>query len=349
MTKRLPILGVMTTGGDCPGLNAALAALGKMAPSFGYELLAIRGGTAGLLSVPPDVFPLGPDTLPEAIIAQGGSILGNINADTPKPETEDAANALHDTLNQAVHRLGLAGVIVIGGDGSFRIAHAWHQHSGVPIIGIPKTIDADVGGTHYTLGFDSATAENVRGLSLLRATAESHHRIMVVEIMGRAHGRLALASGLAAMVDGILIPECHPNMDTFCAELNKKQHQKSLMVVVAEGLQTLSGLPGGRLMETLADALQTRLNRPARTMVMGYLQRGAPPTAFERQRAIQMAHAALSLAKAGEKQAVVTVNQHGNIGAMTLEALITAPVPDLRDSLILAQSMGIALGRTPAL
>jgi 6-phosphofructokinase 1 len=346
MTKPLPILGVMTTGGDCPGLNAALAALGKMAPSFGYDILAIRGGAAGLLAVPPDVFALGPETLQENVIGQGGSILGSINADTPKPETEEAARVLQDALNRAVHQLGLAGVIVIGGDGSFRIANAWHQSSGIPIIGIPKTIDRDVGGTHYTLGFDSATAENVRGLSLLRATADSHHRLMLVEIMGRTHGHLALSSGLAAMVDGILIPECHPDIHTFCAQLDTKQHQKSLIVVVAEGLQSLPGLPGGRLMETLADHLQTRLNRPARTMVMGYLQRGAPPTAFERQKAIQMAHAALSLAKAGAKQAVVIVDQHGNMGDMTLDAIITAPVPVNADHLILAQTMGIALGRT---
>jgi 6-phosphofructokinase 1 len=346
MTKRLPILGVMTTGGDCPGLNAALAALGKMAPSFGYDILAIRGGAAGLLAVPPDVFALGPETLQENVIGQGGSILGSINADTPKPETEEAARILQDAMNRAVHQLGLAGVIVIGGDGSFRIANAWHQSSGIPIIGIPKTIDRDVGGTHYTLGFDSATAENVRGLSLLRATADSHHRLMLVEVMGRTHGHLALSSGLAAMVDGILIPECHPDMDTFCAQLDTKQHQKSLIVVVAEGLQSLPGLPGGRFMETLADSLQTRLNRPARTMVMGYLQRGAPPTAFERQKAIQMAHAALSLAKAGAKQAVVIVDQHGNMGDMTLDAIITAPVPVNADHLILAQTMGIALGRT---
>jgi 6-phosphofructokinase 1 len=346
MTKRLPILGVMTTGGDCPGLNAALAALGKMAPSFGYDILAIRGGAAGLLAVPPDVFALGPETLQENVIGQGGSILGSINADTPKPETEEAALALQDAMNRAVHQLGLAGVIVIGGDGSFRIAHAWHQHSGIPIIGIPKTIDRDVGGTHYTLGFDSATAENVRGLSLLRATADSHHRLILVEVMGRAHGHLALSSGLAAMVDGILIPECHPDMDIFCAQLDTKQHQKSLIVVVAEGLQSLPGLPGGRLVETLADSLQTRLNRPARTMVMGYLQRGAPPTAFERQKAIQMAHAALSLAKAGAKQAVVTVDQHGNMGHMNLNTIITAPVSVNPDHLILAQAMGIALGRT---
>jgi 6-phosphofructokinase 1 len=346
MTKPLPILGVMTTGGDCPGLNAALAALGKMAPSFGYDILAIRGGAAGLLAVPPDVFALGPETLQENVIGQGGSILGSINADTPKPETEEAARILHDTMNRAVHQLGLAGVIVIGGDGSFRIANAWHQSSGIPIIGIPKTIDRDVGGTHYTLGFDSATAENVRGLSLLRATADSHHRLMLVEVMGRTHGHLALSSGLAAMVDGILIPECHPDMDTFCAQLDTKQHQKSLIVVVAEGLQSLPGLPGGRFMETLADSLQTRLNRPARTMVMGYLQRGAPPTAFERQKAIQMAHAALSLAKAGAKQAVVTVDQHGNIGHMNLNTIITTPVSVNPDHLILAQAMGIALGRT---
>jgi 6-phosphofructokinase 1 len=346
MTKPLPILGVMTTGGDCPGLNAALAALGKMAPSFGYDILAIRGGAAGLLAVPPDVFALGPETLQENVIGQGGSILGSINADTPKPETEEAARILQDAMNRAVHQLGLAGVIVIGGDGSFRIANAWHQSSGIPIIGIPKTIDRDVGGTHYTLGFDSATAENVRGLSLLRATADSHHRLMLVEVMGRTHGHLALSSGLAAMVDGILIPECHPDMDTFCAQLDTKQHQKSLIVVVAEGLQSLPGLPGGRLVETLADSLQTRLNRPARTMVMGYLQRGAPPTAFERQKAIQMAHAALSLAKAGAKQAVVTVDQHGNIGHMNLNTIITTPVSVNPDHLILAQSMGIALGRT---
>jgi 6-phosphofructokinase 1 len=346
MTKPLPILGVMTTGGDCPGLNAALAALGKMAPFFGYDILAIRGGAAGLLAVPPDVFALGPETLQENVIGQGGSILGSINADTPKPETEEAARVLQDAMNRAVHQLGLAGVIVIGGDGSFRIANAWHQSSGIPIIGIPKTIDRDVGGTHYTLGFDSATAENVRGLSLLRATADSHHRLMLVEIMGRTHGHLALSSGLAAMVDGILIPECHPDIHTFCAQLDTKQHQKSLIVVVAEGLQSLPGLPGGRLMETLADSLQTRLNRPARTMVMGYLQRGAPPTAFERQKAIQMAHAALSLAKAGAKQAVVIVDQHGNMGDMTLDAIITAPVPVNADHLILAQTMGIALGRT---
>jgi 6-phosphofructokinase len=148
------------------------------------------------------------------------------------------------------------------------------------------------------------------------------------------------------MVDGILIPECHPDMDTFCAQLDTKQNQKSLIVVVAEGLQSLPGLPGGRLVETLADSLQTRLNRPARTMVMGYLQRGAPPTAFERQKAIQMANAALSLAKAGAKQAVVIVDQHGNMGHMTLDAIITAPVPVNADHLILAQTMGIALGRT---
>jgi 6-phosphofructokinase 1 len=346
--KGLPVLGVMTTGGDCPGLNAALAALGKMAPAFGYDVLAIRGGTTGLLRSPPDVFPLTPDTLDETIISQGGSILGSINADGPKPATAKESRTLQSRIKKAVYDLGLSGLIIIGGDGSFRIAHELHQNTNIPIIGIPKTIDRDVGGTHYTLGFDSAVAENVRALSLLRATASSHHRLIIAEVMGRSHGHLALASGLAAMVDAILIPECHPDVDWLCAQLEKKHHQKSLIVVLAEGLQTLRGLPGGRLIETLADALQTRLNRPTRSMVIGYLQRGAPPTSFERLMASRMAHAALSLAKAGEKQAVVTVDNHGNMGHMTLDALITAPVFFNQNHLMLAESLGIGLGRAPS-
>lgn len=295
-TKRI---GVLTSGGDCPGLNAVIRGVVKSASQLGYDCVGFLKGYEGLVD-PITYVPLnGKNTT--GILAQGGTILGSTNkgrfgATKGVDERVEIEPHLLDAVQVTVEQLNLSGLICIGGDGSLAIAQQFHER-GIPVIGVPKTIDNDLSATVFTFGFFSAVACATDALDRLHTTAASHERTMVLEVMGRHAGWIALHVGIAGGGDVILIPEIPWSYEHICHKiLDREQHGKRFtLIVVAEG----ASLPEGGLVtrgeqrghgqvrlggigNILADEIQHRLHRETRCVVLGHLQRGGPPTTFDR-------------------------------------------------------------------
>jgi 6-phosphofructokinase 1 len=284
-------IGVLTAGGDAPGLNAAIRGLGQMAFRDGHELIGISNGWAGLV----DGFhgsALSRDEL-IGIIGQGGTLLGTARYDLDKPEggRERVLKTIAENLDA---------LVAIGGDGTQRISH-WLSERGAPVVGVPKTLDNDLLETDYCIGFDTAVGIVAESLDRLYTTAASHHRVMVVETMGRSTGWVAAMGGLAGGADLIVIPEFPITMDQIVEHLEKRRSEKNAfsIVVVAEGvnLETLGGveaevLPtegigGIRLAnrgvgQFLASKIEERGGFEVRTTVLGHVQRGGTPSAYDR-------------------------------------------------------------------
>ncbi len=284
-------IGVLTAGGDAPGLNAAIRAIGQMAFRDGHELIGIPNGWAGLAQ---DYAgrPLGPADV-SGIVGQGGTVLGTAryDLDSPPGGRERVLAAIGENLDA---------LIAIGGDGTQRISH-WLADRGSPVVGVPKTLDNDLMGTDYCIGFDTALSIVAESLDRLHTTAASHHRVMVVETMGRATGWVAALGGLAGGADLIVIPEFPVTMDEILDHLAKRRangHAFSI-VVIAEGvnLETLGGhestapssvgVRGVRLaLRGVGAFLSSRIDEhggfEVRTTVLGHLQRGGSPTAYDR-------------------------------------------------------------------
>ncbi|MEC8555811.1 MAG: ATP-dependent 6-phosphofructokinase [Planctomycetota bacterium] len=291
-------IGILTGGGDCPGLNAVIRAATKSAIYLGYEVVGFRKGYEGLADA--DVMELTLENT-ASILDQGGTILGSTNkgrfsAKVGHDESRKIAPELIQLVQKNVEELAIDGLICIGGDGSLSIAQQLFE-SGVPCVGVPKTIDNDLGCTAFTFGFDSAVACAANALDRLHTTAASHERVMVLEVMGRHAGWIALHAGLAGGGDVILIPEIDWNFENVCAKvLQRKQMGKLFtLVVVAEGAK----LPGGGLVtldpenknrqtrlggigQIVADEIAARLATETRCVVLGHLQRGGQPTYFDR-------------------------------------------------------------------
>ena len=234
-------IGILTGGGDCPGLNAVIRAVVRRALSFGIEVLGIRNGFLGL--VEGDVEPLTGFSV-TGILPKGGTILGTSRYD-PLRVTEDRQKLLNN-----LKRYGLDALIAVGGDGTLSAARELHE-MGVPIVGVPKTIDNDLKGTDYTFGFDTAVNVVRDAVDRLHTTAESHHRVMVVEVMGRRVGWIAALGGLAGGADFILIPEKPYRLDEMCKVLESR-HRRGRpfsIVVVAEGAFAAGEEPPARVGE----------------------------------------------------------------------------------------------------
>ncbi len=293
-------LGVLTGGGDCPGLNAVLRGLVKAA-AFDHDIhvVGFTDGFAGLIK--DHIVRLDSDAV-SGILARGGTILGSSNKDNPfrVPVKGNGENTFEDRSDEAMHnfdRYGLDLLVVVGGDGSLTIANQLAE-KGMPVIGIPKTIDNDLAATDVTFGFDTALATACAALDKLHTTAQSHHRIMVLEVMGRYAGWIALEAGLSGGGDIILIPEIPFTVDSVVGAIKDRRFQGRYytLIVIAEGAKAQGGelhvakvvkdspdaLRLGGVGAWLASELEARLETEVRVTVLGHLQRGGTPSAFDR-------------------------------------------------------------------
>lgn len=292
-------IGIVTGGGDCPGLNAVIRAVAKTATQRGWETLGIIGGYEGLLE--PRNFRLLDYKALDGLLVRGGTILGTANrgvfsAKTGHGETRRLPKQLLDDTKRGMDALGLKALVAVGGDGSLTIAQQMHEH-GIPIVGVPKTIDNDLAATTMTFGFDSAVACATDALDRLHTTAESHNRVLVLEVMGRYAGWIAIYAGVAGGADVILIPEIPFQYESICAavEEREKKGKHFTLVVVAEGAKQVGGsfvisaaqeqnrearLGGAGAM--VAAEIEKRTGKETRVVVLGHLQRGGCPTNMDR-------------------------------------------------------------------
>lgn len=292
-------IGIVTGGGDCPGLNAVIRAVAKAAIRRGWKAVGIVGGYEGLLP-PQQTMALEGDLL-AGLLVRGGTILGTANqgrftAKVGHGETRQLPADLLDETRRGCEQLGLKGLVSIGGDGSLTIAQQFFEH-GIPIVGVPKTIDNDLAATVMTFGFDSAVACATDALDRLHSTAESHQRVMVLEVMGRYAGWIAVYAGLAGGADVILIPEIPFNYESVCAKIRERETagKHFTIVVVAEGARpagagfvTSASQPQNRearlggIGAQVAEEIQRRTGKETRCVVLGHLQRGGSPTNMDR-------------------------------------------------------------------
>jgi phosphofructokinase-like protein len=356
-------IAISTGGGDAPGLNAVIRAVVLSSIQRGWTVYGIKRGFGGLLG-DAEIVPVTPDTV-RGITHLGGTILGTTNRGNPFSwPAKQADGTVHevdrsDEVVTAFRRMGLDAMIVVGGDGSLRIAERLCE-KGLPIVGVPKTIDNDVRGTVITFGFDTAVNTATDALDKLHSTAESHERVFVVEVMGRNAGWIALNSGLAGTADAILIPEIPFDIGKVCDKVLERDMtgRHFSIVVAAEGARPAGGeemyqsgaAPGGvarlgGIGETVARQIADRTGKETRSVVLGHLQRGGTPTTFDRLLALRFGAAAVR---------AVEQKQFGHMVASDPPTIVTVPlaealkggtgVPLDHDSIQTARDLGICLG-----
>jgi 6-phosphofructokinase 1 len=296
-------VGVLTGGGDCPGLNAVIRAVVRKALKSGMEVTGIKNGWKGLIDK--DVLELDLNSV-SGLLPKGGTILGTSRTN-PYKSKSDVAKVIEN-----YRALKLDALITIGGEDTLGVANKLiNEKKGLNIVGCPKTIDNDLSGTDFTFGFDTAVNIATEAIDRLHTTAESHHRIMVVEVMGRHAGWIAIYSGLAAGADVILIPEVPIDLDEVCEILKKRKARgKSFsIVVVAEGAEFKAGqvvtkeekldsfghVMLGGIGKILADEVEKRTDFETRVTVLGHIQRGGTPSAFDRVLATRFGVKAMEL------------------------------------------------------
>lgn len=279
----------MTGGGDCPGLNAVIRAVVRTVDNAGGQCAGIEEGWRGLIEG--NVRPLSVAETDD-IIARGGTILGSSRTNPYK----DPAHVTRTCEN--FKRLGLDALVAIGGDDTLSVASRLYEDFKVPLVGVPKTIDNDLSSTDFTFGFDTAVNIVMEATDRLRTTAESHRRVVVIETMGRNAGWIACFSGIAVAADYILVPEVPINVDHLCEVLNHRREQGKLygLVVVSEGAKFAAGelitqdteidefghVKLGGIGEVIADLIEQRTGIQTRCVILGHLQRGGPPSAYDR-------------------------------------------------------------------
>jgi ATP-dependent phosphofructokinase / diphosphate-dependent phosphofructokinase len=297
LRKMKPRIGVLTSGGDCPGLNAVLRGVVLSAEKLGWEVIGFNDGFEGLL--PPGDFVILNRARIAGIMPRGGTILGTTNrghfvAKVGAGEKSIVASDVIQGSGEILHKLGVNGLIVVGGDGSMTTALQLQQ-AGINCIGVPKTIDNDLEATAMTFGFDSAVAEVMDALDRLHTTATSHKRVMVLEVMGRHAGWIALHGGIAGGAHIILIPEIPFDYDRIAAAVRKRDARGShnSLIVVAEGATPRHGQQVmhetetgefrlGGIGDVVAREIAARTGKETRCCVLGHLQRGGPPTPLDR-------------------------------------------------------------------
>lgn len=312
-------IAISTGGGDCPGLNAVIRAVVKSAIlKYGWEVYGIRDGFDGLIF--PEQNKVCPLTLKDVsgILPRGGTILGTTNRGNPfkYKVVENGKEVIKDISNDVIanaRKMGLDAVVVIGGDGSQKIGLDLF-HKGLPVVGVPKTIDNDLSATEITFGFDTALHTATDAIDKIHTTAESHHRIMVVEVMGRDAGWIALEAGIAGAAHVILIPEIPFSVEKICEFLHKREAQGKhfSIVVVAEGVKGATDLQTRYASERreapritgagnqIGDALAMCMKRETRVTVLGHIQRGGSPSPFDRILSTRFGVAAVELIARGE-------------------------------------------------
>src|SRR5437867_1367877 len=353
-------LGVLTGGGDAPGLNAVIRAVVKAASNCGIEVVGIEDSFDGLIE--PDRSRVLTPRHVTGILRLGGTILGTTNRGNPFAYPVSTSEGTHDYSDRVVemfHKMGLGALIVIGGDGTLAIAHRFCAR-GIPIVGVPKTIDNDIVGTTNCFGFDTAVAFATDAIDRLHTTAEAHRRIIVVEVMGRYAGWIALQAGVAGGADVILIPEIPYDLNKVaeCIQSRERLGARFSIVVVAEGARPLDAQVSivqeahGGFVERLggagmrcASALERLTGKETRYVVLGHLQRGGAPTAFDRTLATRFGGKAVEMLRAGQFGKMVA-NHPPDIVPIPLGEVVgrTKTVPLDYDLLLSARAIGVAFG-----
>jgi 6-phosphofructokinase 1 len=353
-------IGVLTGGGDAPGLNAVIRAVVKSASNWGVEVVGLEDSFDGLIEpnrsrilTPRDV---------TGILRLGGTILGTTNRGNPFAYPVTTSEGVHDYSDRVVemfHKMGLGALVVIGGDGTLAIAHEFCNR-GLPVVGVPKTIDNDIVGTTNCFGFDTAVAFATDAIDRLHTTAEAHHRLMIVEVMGRYAGWIALYAGVAGGADAILIPEIPFDIRIVADRLLARDRwgAKFSIVVVAEGAFPKGGSLSlieearegfaerlGGIGAQVCAALAKATSKETRYVVLGHLQRGGAPTSFDRVLATRFGGKAVELIKCGEFGRMVAYDPP-DIVSRRLEEVVgkTKTVPLDIDLLLTARALGVTFG-----
>jgi phosphofructokinase-like protein len=356
-------LAISTGGGDAPGLNAVIRAAALSALHRGWEVLGVRRGYYGLLGED-EVIPLTRDTV-RGIAHMGGTILRTTNRGNPFEfpiQQPDGSYTIVDRSDEVIENarsLGIDSLISIGGDGSLAIAQRFFE-KGMQIVGVPKTIDNDVSGTITTFGFDTAVNTALEAIDKLHTTAESHDRVIVMEVMGRHAGFIALHSGLAGTADVILIPEIPYDLEKVCEKIRKRDRSGRLfsIVVVAEGAFPKGGqesvmgssLPGesrriGGIASRIAWDIEQMTGKESRSLVLGHLQRGGMPTGYDRLLAARFGGAVVEAVERGEWGHMVALQSPHIVTIPFTEALaVPRRVDPNHDVVRTARATGISFG-----
>ncbi|MCK5260780.1 MAG: 6-phosphofructokinase [Thermoplasmatales archaeon] len=322
-------IGVLTGGGDCPGLNAVIRAVVKKSNKYRWATIGIKNGWKGLIDG--DTTPLSNHHV-SGILPKGGTILGTSRTN-PLKEKEDGKK-----LTENINKFGIDAIVVIGGEDTLGAALKVHK-MGIPVVGVPKTIDNDLSGTDFTFGFDTAISIVTEAIDRLHTTAESHHRIIVVEVMGRHTGWIATMAGMAGGADEILIPEKPFDINVICKKLKERYDNGKTfsIVVVSEGakprdmnkLATLTEQKDefghvrlGGIGNIIAKEIEKRMGVETRVTILGHVQRGGTPTAYDRILATRFGVAAVELIKEGNYGKMVAL-QGNKIVPVELETAVS--------------------------
>lgn len=331
-------IGILTGGGDCPGLNAVIRAVVKKSRQYDWEVIGIKNGWEGLIKGEMELLS---DYSVSGILPKGGTIIGTSRTN-PFNDEKDILKTLEN-----VKKFGLEAIVAIGGDDTLNVAKRLHE-KGINIIGVPKTIDNDLSGTDYTFGFDTAVSIATEAIDRLHTTAESHHRVIVVEVMGRHAGWIATMAGIAGGADEILIPEVPFDFDEICNNLKARYDRGKMfsIVAVAEGAypkventslgSTNSSSGNGLITQTnekdafgnvrlggighyIAQEIKNRMNVDTRVTILGHVQRGGSPTAHDRILATRFGVAAVECLKN---------DNFGTMVALQGDKIISIPLSD---------------------
>jgi 6-phosphofructokinase 1 len=354
---------ISTGGGDAPGLNAVIHAVVKSASLRGWEVYGSRSGYKGLLDLD-ELVRLTPETV-EDITPTGGTILGTTNKGNPfaMPVENLAGETLIRDVSERIlknfNRMGFVCHIAVGGDGSLEIAHRFAK-LGMPVVGVPKTIDNDLEATNLTFGFDTAVSTATEAIDKLHSTAKSHDRIMVVEVMGREAGWIALNSGISGGADVILIPEIIFDIEKVCDKIadNELHGKDYAIVVVAEGAKEkecdvfcregevgMQEVVFGGVGEWVAQRIREKTKKDTRSLVLGHLQRGGTPTTFDRLLALRFGAAAVRLVESETFDHMVALATPAMKAVPLAEAIKSRKRVNLdNDKVLTAREIGICFG-----
>jgi 6-phosphofructokinase 1 len=354
-------IGILTGGGDCPGLNAVIRAVVKASAKLGWDVVGVRRGFEGLLP-PGDLLPLTVEST-RGILTWGGTILGAANkgAFSAKTGHGDTGKIPADLIARAqasMKDLGISALVTAGGDGTLTIAQQFFE-AGTAVVAVPKTIDNDLQATVITFGFDSAVACATDALDRLNTTAESHDRVIVLEVMGRYAGWIAIHSGIAGGANVILIPEVPFRYDIVAKKIEdrEKMGRRFTLVVVAEGAREEGGEYAtkgqeknkeaqlGGIGDRVAAEIKKRTGKDTRTMVLGHLQRGGGPTTFDRLLATRYGVAAVQMIAEGQLGMMAALRPPDIVPVSIKEAIgKIRTVPPDGNVVRTARALGISLG-----
>ena len=354
-------IGILTSGGDCGGLNAAVRSIFFRAKNtYGMEVLGIQDGTVGLMQRPVAFLPLDYQTFSGSLLRQGGTFLGTTNKGNPFkfPMPDGSYKDRTQDIIDGYHELGLEGLIVIGGDGSMSILTEIAKRGNLNIVAIPKTIDNDVGATESSIGFNTAVSVATQALDNLQSTAASHNRTMILEVMGRDAGHIAINAGIAGGADVILIPEINYSINGIVNKLTEMKNRGIVhsLMVVAEAVKTENGKTYeiefadgqkrlGGIGTYLSEEIMKKTDVECRVTSLGHVQRGAPPTPRDRILASAFGVYAVDLLANNKFGRMVAWKDRKVVDVAISEGISTYKVVDRTDPLIeTALALGVYVG-----